>query len=183
MTAKCSVFVGASLDGFIARADGSIDWLHQNQAAVPPGEDFGFARFMATVDAMVMGRNTFEQVLTFDEWPYGSTPVVVMSHTLSALPPGTPATVSLSGEAPADLVARLSAGGARRLYIDGGRTIQGFLAAGLIDELTVTVLPILIGAGRPLFGPLPADVHLTHAGTQVYDCGFVQLKYRVQRPQ
>jgi len=80
------------------------------------------------------------------------------------------------------LEARL-AGGARRLYIDGGCTIQSFLVAGLIDELTVTVLPILIGAGRPLFGPLPADVHLTHAGTQVYDCGFVQLKYRVQRPQ
>lgn len=183
MTAWCSVFVGASLDGFIARTDGSIDWLHQSQAAVPPGEDFGFAKFIGSVDAMVMGRNTFEQVLTFDEWPYGSTPVVVMSRTLSALPPGAPATVSLSGEAPADLVARLSAGGAQHLYIDGGRTIQGFLAAGLIDELTITVLPILLGAGRPLFGPLPADVHLDHLSTRAYDFGFVQHHYRVRRPQ
>lgn len=183
MTAECSVFVGASLDGFIARIDGSIDWLHQSQAAVPPGEDFGFAEFIGSVDALVMGRSTFEQVLTFDEWPYGALPVVVMSRTLGALPAGAPATVSLSGEAPADLVARLSAAGARHLYIDGGRTIQSFLATGLIDELTITVLPILLGAGRPLFGPLPADVHLTHVGTQVYDCGFVQHHYRVQHPQ
>lgn len=183
MTARCSVFVGASLDGFIARSDGSIDWLQPAYTGAPPDEDFGFARFMATVDALVMGRTTFEQILTFDEWPYGATPVVVMSRTLSALPAGTPATVSLSHEAPADLVARLSAEGARHLYIDGGRTIQSFLAAGLIDDLTITVLPILLGAGRPLFGPLPADVHLTHIATQVYDCGFVQHTYRAKAGQ
>ncbi len=183
MTARCSVFVGASLDGFIARPDGSIDWLQPAYTGAPPDEDFGFAQFIGSVDALVMGRSTFEQVLTFDEWPYGATPVVVMSRTLSALPAGAPATVSLSREAPVGLVARLSAEGARHLYIDGGRTIQSFLAAGLIDELTITVLPILLGAGRTLFGPLPADVHLTHVGTQVYDCGFVQHRYRVRRPQ
>ncbi len=180
MTAKCSVFVGVSLDGFIARSDGAIDWLEQANTGVPPGEDFGFAQFMATVDALIMGRNTFEQVLTFDEWPYGVTPVIVMSHTLRSLPGKAPPTVSISQEAPAVLVARLSADGARHLYIDGGRTIQSFLAAGLIDDLTVTVLPILLGAGKPLFGPLPADMHLTHIATQVYDFGFVQHKYRVR---
>lgn len=182
MTAKCSVFVGASLDGFIARSDGSIDWLQPAYTGAPPDEDFGFAEFIGSVDALVIGRNTFEQVLTFDEWAYGATPVVVISRTLSALPAGTPATVSLSAESPADLVARLSAEGARHLYIDGGRTIQSFLAAGLIDELTITILPILLGTGKPLFGPLPADVHLTHAGTKAYDFGFVQLKYRVSHP-
>ncbi len=183
MTARCSVFIATSLDGFIARPDGGIDWLEQANTGAPPGDDFGFARFMATVDALVMGRNTFEQVLTFDEWLYGSTPVVVLSRTLGALPPAAPASVSLSREAPADLVARLSAEGARRLYIDGGRTIQGFLAAGLIDDLTITVIPILLGAGKPLFGPLLADVHLAHVSTQVYDCGFVQHSYRVLRRQ
>jgi len=183
MTAKCSVFVGASLDGFIARTDGSIDWLQPAYTGAPPDEDFGFAKFIGSVDALIMGRSTFEQVLTFDEWLYGATPIVVMSRTLSALPAGTPVTVSLSRETPAGLVARLSAEGARHLYIDGGRTIQSFLAAGLIDELTITVIPILLGAGKPLFGPLPADVHLTHLNTQVYDSGFVQLKYRVKNPR
>jgi len=109
MTAKCSVFVGASLDGFIARTDGSIDWLQPAYTGAPPDEDFGFAKFIGSVDALIMGRSTFEQVLTFDEWLYGATPIVVMSRTLSALPAGTPVTVSLSRETPAGLVARLSA--------------------------------------------------------------------------
>ena len=181
MTAQCSVFIATSLDGFIARRDGSIDWLEQTGAATPPGEDFGYARFMATVDALVMGRHSFEQVLTFDEWPYGATPVVVLSHSLHRLPAGVPATVSVSQEPPPDLVARLSAAGARRLYVDGGRTIQGFLAAGLIDDLTITVIPVLLGDGIPLFGPLPADVPLAHVASKAYDCGFVQHTYRVRK--
>ena len=181
MTARCSVFVAASLDGFIARPDGGIDWLDRVNAGAPPGEDFGFAQFIASVDALVMGRHTFEQALTFGEWPYGAMPVVVLSHSLRRLPAGVPATVSVSSESPADLVLRLTAEGARHLYIDGGLTIQSFLAAGLIDELTVTVVPVLLGAGKPLFGPLPADIPLVHVATHVYDCGLVQHKYRVEK--
>lgn len=179
MRARCSVFIAASLDGFIARSDGSIDWLEEASALMPEGEDCGYRAFMADVDALVMGRNTFEQVLTFDAWPYGATPVVVMSRRGIALPAQPPPGVTVSGEPPPALVARLSAQGARHLYIDGGRTIQSFLAAGLLDDLTITRIPILLGAGRPLFGPLRSDIRLSHEQTTTYPFGFVQSRYRV----
>jgi len=181
VSAQCSVFIATSLDGYIARDDGSLDWLERANAVVPAGEDCGYKAFMATVDALVMGRSTFETVLAFAEWPFGSTPVVVMSRKGIALPGQVPPTVSVSREAPADLVARLSAQGARRLYIDGGVTIQGFLAAGLIDDITITVIPVLLGSGRRLFGPLPADVRLSHEKTHAWDFGFVQHTYRVDK--
>ena len=181
VTIKCSVFIATSLDGFIARADGSIDWLNDASAAVPKGEDCGFKAFMSTVDTLVMGRKTFEQVLTFGEWPYGDTPVVVLSHRELPLPSDLPDTVTTSQEPPKNLVARLAVEGKRHLYVDGGRTIQSFFAEGLIDELTITVIPILLGTGIPLFGPLPHDIHLKHESTQAYEFGFVQQKYCVQR--
>lgn len=181
MTAQCSVFIATSLDGFISRTDGSIDWLMRLHNLMPPGEDAGYDNFITTIDALVMGRNSFEQALAFDKWPYGERPVVVMSRTLSALPAGTPSTVSLTSETPEALVARLSAHGCRRLYIDGGLTIQSFLNAGLIDDLTITTIPVLIGTGKPLFGALHADVMLEHVSTRAYDFGFVQNHYRIAR--
>lgn len=180
-TAKCSVFIAASLDGFIARPDGSIDWLDRANERVPAGADCGYATFMSGIDALVMGRRTFELARSFPEWPYGKTPVVVLSRRLRALPRGVPDTVKLSRQAPAALVARLAARGLKRLYIDGGVTIQRFLAAGLIDELTLTTIPLLLGAGRPLFGRLPAEVGLEHLSTRAFDFGFVQSTYRVVR--
>jgi dihydrofolate reductase len=179
MRARCSVFIATSLDGFIARPDGRIDWLDRANALVPNGEDCGYAMFMSSIDALVMGRNTFEQVLAFAAWPYGTKPVHVLSTRLTALPNGVPATVSLSAETPARLVERLSTQGARHLYIDGGLTIQRFLRAGLIDELTITQIPILLGQGRPLFGLLESDVPLEHQSTVAFPFGFVQCKYRV----
>ena len=179
MIAKCSVFIATSLDGFISRTDGSIDWLDEANARVPTGEDCGYEQFMSTVDALVMGRHTFELAQSFSGWPYGSTPVVVLSSRMSSLPSSVPSTVSLSGEAPAALVARLSGEGMRHLYIDGGITIQRFLAAALIQEFTITKIPVLIGTGRPLFGPLSSDVRLEHESTRAFDFGFVQSKYRV----
>lgn len=181
MTAQCSVFIATSLDGFISRSDGSIDWLLRLHNQMPPGEDAGYENFIATIDALVMGRNSFEQVLSFDKWPYGERKVVVMSRSLTSLPPGTPPTVSLTSESPETLVARLSNEGCRRLYIDGGLTIQSFLKAGLIDDLTVTTIPVLIGSGKPLFGELNADVMLEHQATRAYEFGFVQSHYRVSR--
>lgn len=178
---KCSVFIATSLDGFISRADGGIDWLTRANAVVPAGEDCGYADFMSSVDAIVMGRNTFEQVLAFEAWPYGETPLVVLSRSLAALPGDVPGTVSLSSEAPAALVQRLSGQGLRHLYVDGGVTIQGFLAAGLIDEITVTVIPVLLGSGRPLFGALAGDVELELASSRAFEFGFVQSKYRVRK--
>lgn len=183
MTAKCSVFIATSLDGFIARENGNIDWLTEANLLVPPGEDCGYGDFMANVDAVVMGRNTFEQVLSFGAWPYGSTPVVVLSQRGVALPAEIPPCVSVSSEMPGRLVARLTAQGAKKIYVDGGLTIQHFLAAGLIDDITITVIPVLLGAGKPLFGALPADIQLKHENTRSFDFGFVQSRYRVLHRQ
>lgn len=175
----CSVFIAASLDGYIAREDGGIDWLLAANASVPPGEDCGYAAFMSGVDALVMGRNTFELVLGFAEWPYGEKPVVVLSSSLAALPGKVPPGVILEAGEPAQLVERLAARGWRRLYIDGGITIQRFLAAGLIDEITLTTIPILLGRGRPLFGKLDRDVKLDLVSSRAYEFGFIQSIYRV----
>jgi dihydrofolate reductase len=176
---KCSVFIATSLDGFISREDGSIDWLDRANTRVPKGEDCGYEEFMSSVDALVMGRHTFELAKSFGDWPYGQTPVFVLSSRMSSLPSGLPSTVYLSNEAPASLVARLSADGMRHLYIDGGVTIQRFLSYALIDEVTITKIPVLIGSGRPLFGPLSQDVDLRHISTRTFDFGFVQSQYRV----
>jgi dihydrofolate reductase len=176
---KCSVFIATSLDGFISRTDGSIDWLNKANAIVPEGEDCGYAQFMSSIDALILGRNTFEQVLTFGEWAYKSIPVVVLSRHLNTLPSNVPATVSLSAENPTQLVERLSAEGLNHLYVDGGITIQSFLAAGLIDEITVTIIPVLLGSGKSLFGALPNDLQIEHVASKVFDFGFVQSRYRV----
>lgn len=180
-TLRCSVYVATSLDGYIAREDGSIDWLDDASARVPKGEDCGFAEFMSTVDVMVMGRKTYEQVVTFGEWPYGTTPLVVLSRSLTQAPGGARPGVSLSSESPRALVARLAAEGFRHVYVDGGTTIQGFVADHLLDDLTLTVIPVLLGGGRPLFGAVPHDVHLEHEATRSFPFGFVQHRYRVTR--
>jgi dihydrofolate reductase len=128
-----------------------------------------------------MGRNTFEQVLSFDAWPYGDKRVIVLSSRPLDIQPHLPPTVSWSSQAPADLVRRLADEGARKLYVDGGVTIQRFLAAGLIDDMTITLIPVVLGGGRPLFGPLEQDIRLRLAASKIYDFGFVQLKYLVGR--
>ena len=180
MRAKCSVFIATSLDGYIARPDGGIDWLERAHARASADEDFGYARFMASVDALVMGRRTFEQASTFPAWPYGTMRVHVLSERMKALPGGTPASVSLSAEAPRALVDRLTAQGARHLYVDGGVTIQRFLREGLIDEITITRVPVLLGSGTPLFGALDGDLVLEHVATHAYPVGFVQSTYRTR---
>lgn len=183
MSARCSVFIATSLDGFIARTDGSIDWLDRANATIPPGEDCGYAKFIQTMDALVMGRGTFEKVLTFPEWPYGAMPVYVLSHSIEQLPAGLPESVQLSRESPAEVVRRASAAGHQHLYVDGGKVIQSFLAAGLITELTLTVIPVLLGSGLRLFGDLEADIALNVIASKVYPFGFVQSHYAVVTPR
>lgn len=175
------MFIATSLDGFIAREDGSIDWLERANASLPAGEDCGYKAFFASVDVLVMGRHTFELAKTFPEWPYGSTPLVVLASRPVDVPAAIGGSVSVSSEAPAELVARLAGEGKKHAYVDGGVTIQRFLAAGLIDELIVTLIPVLLGKGRPLFGPLGRDQRLSLAGSKVYGSGFVQLQYRPAR--
>ncbi len=166
-------YVGVSLDGFLARPDGTIDWLPA------PGPELGFAEFMAGIDAVVMGRHTWEFVAAADHWYYGHTPVVVLSSRPIELPTHRKADVRhLSGD-PAQVVATLAADGLGNLYVDGGVTVQRFLRAGLIHRLVITTVPVLIGQGRPLFGSLDADVKLTHVRTRSFDNGMVQSEYTV----
>ena len=170
---KASVFVGASLDGFIARANGDLDFLEAGG-----GEPHGYDEFIATVDALVIGRKTFETVLTFGSWPYGNKPVVVLStRPLAPTPPG--AMVERMSGAPADIVSQLAARGIGHIYVDGGITIQRFLEAGLIHRLIITRVPVLIGGGIPLFGAVARDIPLKHVATRHYASGLVQSEYLV----
>jgi dihydrofolate reductase len=163
-----SVFVGTSLDGFIARRNDSFDFLPADG-----GEPHGYTEFMAGIDAIVMGRRTFEVVLKFPSWPYPADKrVVVLTHR--PLPDGYP--VEAMSGAPAEIVAKLAG---LHLYIDGGETVQEFLRAGLVNRIIVTRVPVLIGDGIPLFGTLPHDVPLRHIATRAFPSGLVQSEYEV----
>jgi dihydrofolate reductase len=169
---KASVFIATSLDGFIAREDGGLDWLPENG-----GEPHGYDEFMATVDALVIGRKTYETVLGFDSWPYGTKPVMVLSTTLLALKAPDGAVCELFSCRPSEIVDRLTERGIEHIYVDGGVTIQGFLRAGLIQRMTITRIPVLLGAGIPLFGPIPHDICFQHVWTKTYRSGMVQSEY------
>ncbi len=175
---KTSVYIATSLDGFIARENGEIDWL-PGGGSEESGEDYGYKEFMATVDILVIGRNTYEKVLTFSEWPYGNKPVVVLSGRSLRIPQHIAQSVEAMTCSPSELVGRLSGRGAKHLYIDGGKTIQGFLNAGLIQRLIITRIPILIGSGIPLFGPLVRDIKLRHIETRQFSDGLVRSTYEV----
>ena len=169
-----SVFIGTSLDGFIARLNGSFDFLPAGG-----GEPHGYEEFFAGVDALVIGRKTFEVVLAFPEWPYGDKRVVVLTSRSLDLSAVRSARVEQMSGTPAEIVARLEVTGAHHLYIDGGITIQEFLRAGLIRRLIITRVPVLIGEGIPLFGKLPHDIKLRHISTQQYPSGLVKSEYQV----
>ena len=175
--AYCSVFMAISQDGFIAGPDGELDWLDQANRRVPPGEDCGFGDFIARVDALVMGRKTFETVRALGTWPYGDKPVVVLSRSLKHLPRETPFTVQLSFGQPREVVDKLCKLGMYRLYIDGGNTVQTFMQAGLIRESVLTEVPCTLERGIALWSgcSLPAGFALQHQRT--YPFGFVQRHY------
>lgn len=172
--ARANVFVATSLDGFIAREDGGIDWL-------PAGgeEDHGYAAFFASMDALVVGRNTWDLVRTFGTWPYGDKPVVVLTRRPVVVPRELERTVRIDSGEPREIAQRLAARGLRELYVDGGRVVQGFLAAGLVRRIVLTRVPVLLGRGIPLFGPLAGDVVLRHVATRSYANGLVQSEYEV----
>jgi dihydrofolate reductase len=167
-----SVFIGTSLDGFIARPNGDLDWLPEGG-----GEPHGYDEFIASVDVIVIGRNTFETVLGFEVWPYGNKRVVVLSSRPIDLSVVKGGVVEQMSGPPAEIVTKLAARGYDHLYIDGGITIQGFLRAGLIRRFIITRVPVLIGSGIPLFGSLPRDVRLRHLATRHYPSGLVQSEY------
>ena len=169
-----SVFIGTSLDGFIARPNDDLDFL-------PPGggEPHGYDEFIASVDTIVIGRKTFEKVLTLGPWPYGDKRVVVLSSRPVDLSAASGGVVEQMAGPPAQIVSQLAASGANHVYVDGGITIQGFLRAGLIQRLIITRVPVLIGDGVPLFGALPHDIRLRHVATRHYPSGLVSSEYHV----
>lgn len=176
---ECAVFVGVSLDGFIARPNGDLDWLMGEGGG--DSAEYGYNEFIADIDVIVMGRRTFEKVLTLGKWYYGDKRVVVLSHRpidVSVAQTREGVVEQMAG-APSEIVSKLAASGASRLYIDGGITIQQFLRAGLIHRLIISRLPVLIGQGIPLFGSLSRDVLLRHIRTLTYPGGMVQSEYHV----
>lgn len=174
---RTSAFVATSIDGYIAREDGDLDWLnHYSDIAA---DDSSYREFISTVDVIVMGRNTFEKALSFDFWPYESIPVKVMSTTLSSVPAALEGKVEIVSGKPEELLARLDEQAFHHAYIDGGKTIQTFLRKGLLDEITLTRIQILLGRGIPLFGPLDHDIPLKLIKSKNLPWGFVQSHYKV----
>lgn len=174
---KASVYIASSLDGFIARPNGELDWLTGRGTGLEP-EDYGYDAFIATVDYLVMGRHTYEKVQTFGAWPYQK-PVVVLSSGTVKIPKKLMKAVEAMSGSPREVVAQLEKRGAGHLYIDGGKTIHRFLEDGLIDRMIITRLPVLIGTGIPLFGALSKDIWLRHVATKSFRSGVVQSEYTV----
>lgn len=179
MSLISSVFIATSLDGFIARKDGSIDWLDDANKMVPRGTDLGYEAFMKGIDILIMGRNSYEKVRSFGFWPYGDKPVIVLTSRELHIPEDLVGTVSSSSETPRELSERLAIEGFQRAYIDGGYTIQQFLNDGLIDDITITTIPVILGDGISLFEKTNKDILLKHTNTKSYEFGFVQTSYNV----
>ncbi len=171
------VFIATSIDGFIAKSNGDIEWLLKRD---DPSEDHGYNSFITDIDGIIMGRKTFEKVMQFEEWFY-SKPVIVLSNTLtsSSVPETLTDKVRILNSTPSELMNSLAKEGWKRVYIDGGQLIQSFLREGLIEDLIITSVPVLLGEGRPLFGPLKNEISLEHVTTLSFPSGLVQSKYRV----
>ncbi len=174
---QVSIFLALSLDGYVARSDGSLDWLDKANERVTQGEDCGFSDFLNSIDLLIMGRKTFEQVLSFGSWPYKDKRVLVLTRTGIDIPIELQKTVSTYSGEPKEILAKAYSDGATHIYLDGAETIQRFLQAGLVDDMTLTIVPVLLGSGIPLFTSLQHDQTLTLTDSKIYDFGYVQLKY------
>ena len=175
---KFSVFIATSVDGFIARPDGDVAWLHEGEQ-LPKGEDAGYGELLNAVDALVMGRGSFEKVLEFNSWPYADKPVIVLSKSLTEIPSQLPDVVSIDPAEPRAFTEKCLARGYEHIYLDGGQVIQSFLREGLVNEITITTIPILLGEGIPLFGKIGRDIQLTLKKSRSWQNGFVQSTYEV----
>jgi dihydrofolate reductase len=175
---KATVYVATSVDGFIARANGGLDWLPDGGDGEGQ-EDYGYQAVIDSVDVIVIGRKTYEFVSSLGSWPYGEKPVVILSSRHVDVPDRIARTVESMSAPPREVVRRLARRGFRHAYVDGGQTIQGFLREGLVHRLIITRIPILLGTGIRLFGPLPDDVRLRHVETRSFENGLVQSTYEV----
>lgn len=183
---KCSVYIATSVDGFIAREDGSIDWLESSgnhDAEMSENVDMGFTEFISSVDCLVMGRNTMEIIsgmnLTPEQWPYGNARIIVLSNTLNEPPENLKDKVEMYSGDLLELINSLEHEGCKHAYIDGGKTIQSFLNLKLINEMTLTRVPVLLGEGKPLFGKTTQDIKLEKSKATVFPNDFIQVHYKV----
>ena len=174
---KTTVYIGTSLDGFIARNDGDIDWLTRfaNDEAIHAYEEF-----MSGIDAIAIGRGTFEKVLTFPSWPYEKK-AFVLSTSIKQVPDTLREKITVLSMKPKELLNYLSGNGFSSIYVDGGKVIQEFLKEDLIDKLIISKVPVLIGSGIPLFDYLDSDLQFRHIQTQVSSNGLVRSYYERQR--
>ena len=172
-----TVYIGTSLDGFIARMDGNIEWLTEfaNTEAVHAYEEF-----MSSIDAIVIGRGTFEKILSFPSWPYEKK-AFVLSNSLKLLPDKLRDKATLLSMKPKEILNHISGMGFSGIYVDGGKVIQGFLQEDLIDELIISKVPVLIGNGIPLFGFLSVDLKFKHIRTETQSNGLVRSYYKRDR--
>ena len=174
---QVSVFIATSLDGFIARPDGDVSWLEEYEP-MGEGEDGGYGELFNSVDSLVMGRGSFEKVLEFD-WPYGDKPITVMSSSLTKVPEKLKDNVKINNAAPLELLEKLETEGCQHIYLDGGQVVQSFLREGLVDDMTLTTIPVLLGRGIPLFGHLESDIKLKLLESSSWENGFTQSTYMV----
>lgn len=183
---KCSVFIATSVDGFIAKNDGSVDWLHSagnSKADMGDRADMGFNDYVSSVDCIIMGRKCMQAIsnmnLSSEQWPYGDTRIIVLSNTLKEAPDNMKGKIELYSGDLNHLIDQLDSEGFKHVYVDGGTTIQGFLRLKQINEITITKAPILLGNGIPLFGKLENEIKLIQAEVIGFPNDFVQVKYKV----
>lgn len=168
---RLSVFIATSIDGYIAAVDGSLDWLEQ---AARPDEDYGYDAFLASVDALAMGRGTYNHIAHLDPLPFGARPVYVFTHH----PPAPRVGVTFWALPPREAHERWRELGLERIYLDGGQVISAFLADNLVDDMVLATAPVLLGAGRPLFHPGGRSAGMRLEGVQSWPSGFVSRTYR-----
>lgn len=170
---EISVYIAMSIDGYIARKDGSIDWLEQGHVG---DEDYGFKKFFNSIDALVLGRNTYETVSSFDKWPYTGKKVIVLSEKLKEVREEA----ELYHGTLSCLASKLHSDGVKHIWVDGGVTVSKFLEAGLVDHLTISVIPVILGSGIPLFNTMKIEQVCRFISTQSYPNGLVQLRYDIK---
>jgi dihydrofolate reductase len=174
---KASVFIAASVDGFIARLDNSLDWLENPHNR--PGQDYGYQQFMQSVDALLMGRATFDVIRELKDWSANELPTFILTHRPLELPDGNFSEVERIQGTPGEVYGILEMRGYQHIYVDGGQVISGFLSARLLDEMIITRIPILLGRGIPLFRRLDLEIKLELLSAIDFSDGYTQNKYRV----
>lgn len=182
---KCSVYIATSVDGFIAKPDGNVDWLQSagNLEVEMGDEDMGFNAYLDSVDCMIMGRKCMDMIASFnltpEQWPYRNIRIIALSHTVKEAPENLKGKVEMYSGDLTVLVNRLEKEGHKHAYIDGGTTIQAFINLQLIDDMTITRAPILLGQGLPLFGKTTKEIKLEQSEAKAFVNDFVQVKYKV----